>query len=140
MAKGEESQGTVNDRILIATAPDDVLHDGFRILTVDLDQAQSEIVSSSLLELSQINVILYVWTSLDHLEWLLDKKNKSNLIIFNAESSNQTIAGYMAAQPKSCYFGTLRDLNSVNNHVLLDKHVCCNTIETSIGKYERKFK
>ena len=70
MAKGQESQGTVNDRILIATAPDDVLHDGFRILTVDLDQAQSEIVSSSLLELSLIYVVLYVWTSLDHVDWL----------------------------------------------------------------------
>jgi hypothetical protein len=140
VAKGQESKGTVNDRILIATAPDDILHDGFRILAVDLDHLQSEIVSSSLLELSQIDVILYVWTSLDNVEWLLDKKNKSDLIIFNAESSNQTIAGYMAAQSKSCYFGTLRDLNSVNNHVLLDKHVCCDTIKTSIGKYERKFK
>lgn len=140
MAKSQESQGTVKDRILIATDPDDILHDGFRILAVDLDQSHSDIVSSSLLELSQVNVILYVWKSTDNIEWLLDKKNKSDLIIFNAESSNQTVVGYMAAQPRSCYFGILRDLNIVNNSVLLDKTRCRNIIEISIGNYERTFK
>ena len=56
----------------------------------------------------------------DSTNWMLDKKHKSDLIIFNAESTNNTVVGYMAAQKNSYYFGTLRDLSGVNKSAVYD--------------------
>jgi hypothetical protein len=60
-----------------------------------------------------------LWNAGNGIEWLLDKKNKCNLIIFNAETTSQTIAGYFAAQPAAFYFGQLRELNIANPREIL---------------------
>lgn len=129
----------MTSKILVINSPDDVLDDGFRLLVVDLEKSQSEIISSVLLQIAKSTIILYTWSNTENTSWLLDKKNKSDLIIFNAESLNQTIIGYISAQPNSYYFGTLRDLNIVNSNVILDKDSSLNIINNHIGNYERQF-
>lgn len=129
------------DKIFLVTAPDDVLEDSFRILLVDLTTEQNELISSTLNELEFINkAVFYIWHATDSVEWLLDKKRKSNLIIFNAESVNQTIVGYMTAQPNSHYLGILRDLNISNKSVINHKEILVTLLEKEIGKYEGLFK
>ena len=130
----------MTEKILVVNSPDDVFDDGFRILAVDLDRNQSELISSNLLEIAKNKIILYTWMHLESTAWLLDKKNKSDIIIFNAESANQYIVGYMSAQPNAYYFGILRDLNIVNNNILLNKDSSLDTINHYLGNYERKFK
>ena len=131
----------MSDKITIITAPDDLLSDGFRLLLVDLDREHEEIVSKIMITTeSDSAIIAYIWKISDSIEWLLDKKPKSDLIIFNARSQNQTVAGYMAAQPISHYFSDLRDLNNANSRQILDLTQCQEVFENSIGKYERSFK
>ncbi len=109
----------MTDKIILITPPDDVLLDGLRLLTVNLDNEQSNILSKSLLNLEiESNVIVYVYNTSDPIEWLLDKQIKSDVILFNANSVPEMIIGYMAAQSKSYYFGTLKDLHLVNNRVI----------------------
>lgn len=109
-------------KILVVTAPDDVGVDGVRVLAVDLTQAQGQVVSNALLRLDNIdaNIINYVWHTDNNVPWLLDKKIKSDLIIFNADSPNDLIIGYLAAFSKSFFFGALRDLHVVNNRQIND--------------------
>ena len=108
------------DNILVVTPPDDIHVDGYRLLLVDLTPDQSQIVSDSLLQLKSLpSVVVYSWKSDDLDEWILQKKKKSDLIIFNAESSNHLLIGYLSAQINTYYFGTLRTLSTVNNRVLL---------------------
>jgi hypothetical protein len=140
LAKSQESQRAMTAKISVVTSPDDVFEDGFRLLVVDLDQPQSEMISSNLLEISRDKIILYSWKTSDSNLWLSDKKNKSDLIIFNADSGNQLLVGYLAAQSNSYYFGTLRDLNIVNSNVILDKDSSFSIIHNHIGNYERQFK
>lgn len=129
------------DNITMITAPDDLLADGFRMLLVDLDREHDEIVSRILVTIDTDHAIIaYIWKSRDSIEWLLDKRSKINLIIFNANSQNQTVVGYMAAQPISHYFSDLRDLNKANSKQILDLSQCQEVFENSIGKYERSFK
>ena len=105
----------MSDKVVVATAPDDVLIDAFRLLLVDLNSVQSKTISDALLELSlDTNVVVYLWKSTDPMSWLLDKRSKANLIIFNADSTNDIIVGYMAAQKKSHYFGNLKLLSGAN--------------------------
>lgn len=123
------------------TQPDDLTSDGFRLLLVDLAREQEEIISRILTTVeSGSSIIVYIWKSSDSIEWLLDKKSKCDLIVFNADSQNQTIVGYMAAQPISHYFSDLRDLNNANSRQILDLTQCQEVFENSIGKYERSFK
>lgn len=129
----------MTNKITLVSEPDDVIYDGFRILTVDLDQYQSDIISSALLNNDQGNIILYVWNKSGNINWLMDKKIKSDIIIFNADSDNQIIVGYMSAQPRSHYLGTLRDLNKVNKNNLITKENCIDILQTYIGTYERQF-
>lgn len=111
----------MSDRIIAVTPPDDILQDGNRILTVDLTENQMSILSQALNQLEEFpNIIFYIWKSWEDTEWLLDKKHKSNLIIFNAESENHMITGYMSAQPNSYYFGILKNLNGINNNAIYD--------------------
>lgn len=106
----------MTNKILLVTSPDDCLLDGIRVLYVDLSEEQNLAVSSALLSSNlKINCINYIWKLGEPVEWLLDKKIKSDLILFNAQSHNQSIVGYMAAQPNSNYFGILKDLDTVNN-------------------------
>lgn len=131
----------MSDKILLVTVPDDVVEDAFRILLVDLALDQNSFVSSVLTEVESRNkIVFYIWNDSDPVSWLLDKKSKSNLIIFNAESNRQNIIGYMSAQPNSYYLGNLRDLNIINSSVLMDKELLVEILENEIGKYERLFK
>jgi len=125
------------DNILVVTPPDDIHIDGFRLLLVDLTADQSQIVSDSLLHLKSLpNVVVYSWNSSDLDEWLLQKKKKSDLIIFNAESSKHLLIGYLAAQINTYYFGTLRRLATVNNRVLLNTDQCIELLDANITKYK----
>jgi hypothetical protein len=131
----------MNDKILLVTAPDDIIEDAFRVLLVDLTTEQNSFISSVLIEIkSMVKLAFYIWNGSDPVSWLLDKKLKSHLIIFNAESDRQNIIGYMSAQPNSYYLGNLKDLNIINNSALLDKDVMLEVFENQIGKYERLFK
>jgi hypothetical protein len=111
------------DKILLVTEPDDVVQDGPRILTVDLSPEHNQIISDSLSEISVFpNIIIYSWIAGNDIPWLIDKSRKAQLIIFNAESQDQTIIGYMAAKSNAFYFGNLRSLNQVNRSVLFDSN------------------
>lgn len=110
----------MTNKILIVTSPDDVALDGIRILAVNLTQEQGQIVSNALLQFDNFNITVtnYVWKTGNDPSWLIDKKFKSDIIIFNADDTNGTIVGYMAAQTKSYYFGTLKDLQLANNRTI----------------------
>lgn len=124
------------DNILVVTPPDDIHNDGFRLLLVDLTADQSQIVSDSLLNLKSIPpTVVYSWKSDDLDEWLLQKKKKSDLIIFNAESSKHLLIGYLSAQINTYYFGTLRTLSTVNNRELLNTDHCIELLDNYITQY-----
>jgi hypothetical protein len=125
------------DNIIVVTPPDDIHHDGFRLLLVDLSPDQFQIVSDSLLNLKSLpNVVVYSWNSNDLDEWLLQKKKKSDLIIFNASSSCDRLIGYLAAQINTYYFGTLRSLATVNNRVLHNTDQCIDLLDNYITQYK----
>jgi hypothetical protein len=129
----------MSDKILVVTPPDDTLLNGIRILHVELNEEQSQIASSALINSNtQHTVINYVWKMSDSVEWLLDKITKSNFILFNADSgASDLIIGYIAAQPNSYYFGTLRDLNLVNNSVIYNSDQIINLLENHTNKNAR---
>ena len=115
----------MTNKILVVTAPDDVLEQGKRIAAVDLTAAQSFELSESIKDLDITDtVIVYAWTFGQDVEWLIDKIYKSDAIIFNAESDDQTLAGFLAAQKNSAYFGTMRSLKDVNKSVIFDRDQC----------------
>jgi hypothetical protein len=125
------------DKVLVITAPDDILEDGPRLLLVDLTQDQLKIISTilSLIDSSQ-TFITYIWKNGQDIEWLLDKKIKSDHIIFNADSDNQTLIGYLSSGKNSSYFGILRSLERVNKSAILSLEDCNIIIEKVIEKYE----
>ena len=109
----------MSNKIIVVTPPDDIQVDGLRILLVDISSEQSAIMSDALTKLKSIpNIITYMWNSTDNYDWLIDKKQKSDLIIFNANSENNIIVGYLAAQKNSYYFGELKILNKVNDSAI----------------------
>jgi hypothetical protein len=109
------------DDIIAVTPPDDTGQDGKRLLLIDLSKSQMYVLSQAFNELKSFDrIITYFWNDQDPIEWLIDKKSKSDLIIFNADGLDQQIVGYIAAQPRSYYFGTLKNLYLVNNHVIYD--------------------
>lgn len=129
----------MTDKIVLVTPPDDIKTDGVRILLVDLTPAQTEILSQALFLLPpsiDVTGIVYNWHSSDDVEWLLDKKLKSDIIVFNAESENDIIVGYMAAQPNSHYVGTLKLLTSVNTSAIYTVDQAFNLLEKLLNKYE----
>lgn len=127
----------MTEKVLIVTPPDDVSIDGFRLLLVDLDADQTKTISDSLLKISSnTTIITYLWTSNDNSNWLLDKKLKSNLIIFNANSQNDLIIGYMSAQKNSHYFGTLKTLAAVNSKAIYASEDCESLITLNLNNYE----
>lgn len=129
----------MSDKILVVTPPDDTLLNGIRILHVELTEEQSQIASTALINSNtQHTIINYVWKMGDSIEWLIDKITKSNFILFNADSgANDLIIGYIAAQPNSYYFGTLRDLNLVNNSVIYNADQIINLLENHTNKNAR---
>jgi len=126
----------MKEQIVIVTEPDDINFDGFRLLAVDLMPDQSQIISSILLNTSLLNkVIVYNWNSNNDVNWLLDKKQKSDLIIFNADSYNDIIVGYLSAQRNSCYFGNLKLLTGVNNLRIYGYDDCQKLLTHHLEKY-----
>jgi hypothetical protein len=124
----------MSDKILVVTAPDDTLLDGIRVLHVELTAEQSHIVSTAMLNTdTPYNIINYVWKMGDPITWLLDKHPKSDVILFNANVPNngaiELIIGYIAAQPQSYYFGTLRDLHLVNDRAIYNANDILSLLE-----------
>ncbi len=110
------------NQISLVTAPDDIVQDGNRVLFINLNPEQTQLVSKCLQALENIpKLIVYVWHTEDNVDWLLDKNHKSKLILFNADNnSNDIITGYIAAQPNAYYFGTLGVLQHVNTNNILN--------------------
>lgn len=129
----------MTEQVLIITEPDDTLLDGYRILLTDLTSEQSQVVSQSLLNIKLSNtVILYSWNSTDSINWLLDKKLKCDLLLFNADSNNDILIGYLSAQRNSYYFGNLKLLSGANNSRLYAQEDCERLLEYAItqnGKF-----
>jgi hypothetical protein len=125
----------MTDQVLIVTDPDDTVLDGYRILLVDLTIEQSQAVSLSLLNISlPSRIVLYSWNSNDNIEWLLDKKVKCNTVLFNADSHNDLLVGYLSAHPNSYYFGQLRLLAGANNSRIYGQEDCQSTLDYVITK------
>ena len=128
----------MTDKILVVTSPDDILLQGIRIAHVDLTDEQSFFVSSSLLNLDQSDTIInYVWKLNEPTDWLMDKLLKSDLIFFNAESDNQTLVGWLAAQRNSYYFGSLKDLHVANNRAIYSINHISSLLEKISKRYEQ---
>jgi hypothetical protein len=122
----------MTDRILVVTAPDDILQSGIRIAHVNLSQTQSQIISQALMQSTLPHTIInYVWNQEDSKLWLFDKLPKSDLIFFNADCDQESsmLIGWVSADPRSYYFGDLRDLNLVNNRVLYTSDDILNLLE-----------
>lgn len=135
MAKSERCQEMI-DKVTIVTPPDDVFNIGFRILTVDLSIEQLNEVSKALKNLdANCNLIVYVYKAEQNINWLLDKVYKSNCIIFNADSNNQTLVGFLASQHRSSYFGDLRDIKEVNKSVVFSHKDCEDIFNYYLGLY-----
>ena len=129
----------MTDKIIVVTPPDDIALDGIRILVINLTQEQGQIISSALLQFDNFNfnIINYVWNTGDDVAWLLDKKNKSDVIIFNADVDNNTITGYLAAHTKSYYFGILKDLHLANNRAIYNTEDVLTLLEIIVKKHEQ---
>ncbi len=126
------------DKIILVSAPDDILIDGPRILLVNLAQDYSQTVSTTLLQMENLNfpLIVYTWNFGDSTAWLFDKKLKSQMIIFDASQNNcDTINGYLAAQPNSHYFGNLKDLQDVNKNAIYNVDNLLSIFERVVENY-----
>ena len=127
----------MSDKVLQVTAPDDTAIDAIRLLLVDLAPEHSQLISDALNEFTAIpNIVAYIWKSGDSIDWLLDKKHKSHSIVFNAESNDHMIVGYMSAQLNSHYFGMLKTLRNVNNNAIYNVNDCVSLINNLIIRYE----
>lgn len=127
----------MNDTIIIVTPPDDINIDGHRILCFDLSHEQSILVSQCLTNFnSDTSLIVYNFKAFQDYEWFFDKKHKSDLIIFNADSEDLMTVGYLAAQKNSIYFGNLKFLAISNKRTIYDIEVIDFYIKKAIDKYE----
>jgi hypothetical protein len=127
----------MTDKVILVTDPDDILIDGCRILLVNLVEDQTQLISKALNQIElKINLIVYMANS-SSIDWILDKKNKSNLIIFNADSQNDLLTGYLSAKMISHYFGNLKILSKVNDRVIYNVDDIVNLLNKTIGTYER---
>jgi hypothetical protein len=123
----------IDEKILLVTEPDDVLQEGYRILLFDLTPDQNLIVSNSLGAVDfEKNLIVYSWKSGNSAEWLFDKLPKCQMTIFNADSQEESLVGYLAAKNRSYYFGNLRALKLVNNSVLYDVESITTILERNL--------
>jgi hypothetical protein len=132
----------MTDRILVVTPPDDTLLDGIRIAHVNLNEEQSAVVSSALMNSALPHTIInYVWKIGNKVDWLLDKIVKCDLIIFNADGpmdpGREIIIGWTAAQPQSYYFGNLKDLHLANNRAIYTTEDVLNLLEIIVKKHEQ---
>jgi hypothetical protein len=124
------------DKILLISYPDDLMVQGFRILVFDLSEPQSQIFSQSVLSLNtNVSCLVYNADVNTDMPWLSDKIIKSNLIIYNAESDNQLLVGYLSAKSNSYYFGTLRDLSSMVVSQIFDSKQLKEILERKLEIY-----
>jgi len=133
----------MTDKILVVTAPDDSLIDGIRVLLIELSNDQSLVVSNALLTAdTKYSIITYAWKMGDSIEWLLDKKSKSDIIIFNADAAAngaiELIIGYIAAQPNSYYFGNLKSLVLANDSAIYTADHILSLLERAKNYYDKK--
>lgn len=120
----------MSNQVIVVTSPDDVQNDGLRLLLVDLTPDQTQIISDALTQMIELpTVITYVWNSSENFDWMVGKKHKSDIIIFNADSDNDILVGYMAAQLNSYYFGILKLLGKVNNSAIYTTEQLINILE-----------
>lgn len=121
------------NKVYLVTAPDDVTYDSKKIICVALDDNQREIVSQTLQRFETVpTTVLYVWNNGDSQEWLLDKKQKCDLIIFNANNEDKTLVGYFSAHDNAYYMGELGVLSRVNNRIIHDTDECHKLIKEKI--------
>jgi hypothetical protein len=128
----------MSNKVTLVTAPDDIISDGLRILLVGLTSAQSAVISDALNDLNTIpNTVIYIWNQHEDLPWLFDKKQKSQLIIFNSEIDNKELVGYLSAQSKAHYFGVLRSLEIINSRAIYDLDQLLVILKEQIHLYEQ---
>lgn len=112
--------------VIVITPPDDILSDSLRILCINLTQNQTKLVSDCLKEIDfSRNISVYIWQEENDFDWLVDKKLKADLIIFNAEQSDM-LTGYISGLKNSYYFGNLKNLDKFNTRCIFDLDVLKN--------------
>lgn len=129
----------MTNKITLITPPDDIFDDALRVLLVDLTQQQSQLVSDALNSINiSIDLIAYVWNNAHTVEWLIDKKHKSQLIIFNADSENSELNGYLSAHSNSYYMGTLRSIGITTKRAIKDQSQCSEILNHFIVEYDKR--
>ncbi len=126
----------MTDKIILVTEPDDIKIDGIRILLVDLTPDQSQVISNALGQLNTFNELIIYSAQSSGIDWILDKKSKSKIVIFNADSDNHLLVGYLTAQSNSYYFGNLKILSTANKRVIYNVDDVVNLLTKVIGTYE----
>jgi hypothetical protein len=128
----------INSSAFIITPPDDITRESFRVVCVDLTVEQSQEISKAVTELDYEGYIsIYVWRSGDPISWVLDKNQKSDLIIFNAESIHQSLVGFLAAYKKSYYFGVLKEIAEINDKNIYNSCDIKEILERKLKKDEK---
>jgi hypothetical protein len=124
----------MTDKITIVTYPDDYLENGKRLLLIDLEMPQKEMISRAMLSVdTQDNLICYVYHSTEDIAWAVDKSLKSQLIVVNANSHNQTLVGYLLAKSNCYYLGDLKGLNNIIDRVIYDSDQFVNILTKTFG-------
>ena len=117
----EFNQTNTLRQITVVTPPDDTLITAKRILLVNLKTEHTSMVSNALFNTeNQEPAVIYVWASSQNADWMLDKKIKSSVIVFDAESEDRLTTGILAADTKSYYFGTLYEYSSINKNKIVE--------------------
>ena len=129
----------MTNKITLITPPDDIFDDALRMILVDLTQEQSQLVSDALISMDiSINIVAYVWNNTNTIEWLIDKKHKSQLVIFNADSDNAELNGYLSAHSNSYYMGTLRSIGITTKRAIKDQSQCSEILNHFIVEYDKR--
>jgi hypothetical protein len=128
----------VADNVILVTSPDDFIQDSYRLMLVDLDESQNQLVSSALLKVKHNGIVTaYIYRIQDPIQWFFDKKPKSDCIIFNAESKNESLVGYIAAQKNSYYFGTLKTFSMINKSAIYSEQDVVNLLTLRMENNEQ---
>ena len=129
----------MTNKITLITPPDDIFDDALRMILVDLTQEQSQLVSDALISMDiSINIVAHVWNNTNTIEWLIDKKHKSQLVIFNADSDNAELNGYLSAHSNSYYMGTLRSIGITTKRAIKDQSQCSEILNHFIVEYDKR--
>lgn len=125
------------NKVFLVTAPDDVTYDSVKIICVGLSDPQREIVSQTLQRFQTVpTTVVYVWNNGDSHTWLFDKKQKCDLILFNAENEDKALVGYFAAHNKAYYFGEIGVYSQITNRIIHDTDQCHELIKEIVKIHE----